>query len=97
MLRHLYHRDGLRNIGLPSDGETSGYREIDPGLQKLLQYADSLQALLRDQSDMPDELAGLPMQTLKHGTGRFAHILLVPQPSDSPNDPLNWYESVPRQ
>ena len=24
------------------------------------------------------------------GTGRFSHVLLVPQPSDSPNDPLNW-------
>ncbi|KAI0123387.1 major facilitator superfamily domain-containing protein [Xylariales sp. AK1849] len=27
---------------------------------------------------------------LKHGSGRNAHILLVPQPSDDPNDPLNW-------
>ncbi|KAF2462462.1 major facilitator superfamily domain-containing protein [Lineolata rhizophorae] len=27
---------------------------------------------------------------LKHGTGRSAHIVLVPQPSDDPNDPLNW-------
>ncbi|GAB7355123.1 hypothetical protein MBLNU459_g5699t2 [Dothideomycetes sp. NU459] len=27
---------------------------------------------------------------LKHGTGRYSHIILVPQPSDSPNDPLNW-------
>lgn len=27
---------------------------------------------------------------LKHGTGRNAHIVLVPQPSDDPNDPLNW-------
>lgn len=25
---------------------------------------------------------------LKHGVGRDADILLVPQPSDSPNDPL---------
>ena len=29
-------------------------------------------------------------QNLKHGTGRSAHIVLVPQPSDDPNDPLNW-------
>ncbi|CAK7233939.1 hypothetical protein SCUCBS95973_008765 [Sporothrix curviconia] len=27
---------------------------------------------------------------LKHGTGRHAGIVLVPQPSESPNDPLNW-------
>ncbi|KAH6698503.1 serine/threonine kinase 16 [Leptodontidium sp. MPI-SDFR-AT-0119] len=27
---------------------------------------------------------------LKHGTGPNAHIVLVPQPSDDPNDPLNW-------
>lgn len=26
---------------------------------------------------------------LKHGTGRFEHVVLVPQPSDDPNDPLN--------
>ena len=26
---------------------------------------------------------------LKHGTGRNADIVLVPQPSDSPNDPLS--------
>lgn len=28
---------------------------------------------------------------LKHGTGRHAGIVLVPQPSDSPNDPLSEY------
>lgn len=27
---------------------------------------------------------------LKHGTGKDAHIVLNPQPSDDPNDPLNW-------
>ena len=27
---------------------------------------------------------------LKHGTGRNANIVLVPQPSYDPNDPLNW-------
>ena len=27
---------------------------------------------------------------LKHGTGRDADIVLAPQPSDDPNDPLNW-------
>jgi MFS family permease len=27
---------------------------------------------------------------LKHGTGKDANIILAPQPSDDPNDPLNW-------
>lgn len=27
---------------------------------------------------------------LKHGTGKDAHIVLSPQPSNDPNDPLNW-------
>lgn len=27
---------------------------------------------------------------LKHGTGKNAHIVLSPQPSEDPNDPLNW-------
>lgn len=27
---------------------------------------------------------------LKHGTGKESHIILSPQPSDDPNDPLNW-------
>ena len=28
---------------------------------------------------------------LKHGTGRNSHIVLAPQPSEDPNDPLNWW------
>jgi len=28
--------------------------------------------------------------SLKHGTGKFAYILLSPQPSDDPNEPLKW-------
>ncbi|KAF4611520.1 hypothetical protein D9613_004113 [Agrocybe pediades] len=28
--------------------------------------------------------------TLKRGTGKDSHIILIPQPSDDPNDPLNW-------
>ncbi|KAJ2901602.1 uncharacterized protein MKZ38_001622 [Zalerion maritima] len=27
---------------------------------------------------------------LKHGSGKDSHIVLVPQPSADPNDPLNW-------
>jgi hypothetical protein len=29
-------------------------------------------------------------QGLKHGIGRDSHLILVPQPSNDPNDPLNW-------
>lgn len=44
---------------------------------------------MNDQSDLPPELHDLPTEQLKHGTGKFSHIILVPQPSDDPNDPLN--------
>ena len=27
---------------------------------------------------------------LKHDTGKNSHIVLSPQPSEDPNDPLNW-------
>ncbi|TFK70466.1 MFS general substrate transporter [Pluteus cervinus] len=27
---------------------------------------------------------------LKHGTGRHSHIILIPQPTDDPREPLNW-------
>ncbi|CDO77295.1 hypothetical protein BN946_scf184753.g45 [Trametes cinnabarina] len=27
---------------------------------------------------------------LKRGTGKHAHVVLIPQPSDDPRDPLNW-------
>lgn len=30
---------------------------------------------------------------LKHGTGNLSHVILVPQPTDDPNDPLNWPKS----
>ncbi|KAK3725445.1 hypothetical protein LTR37_000415 [Vermiconidia calcicola] len=47
-------------------------------------------ALLHDQNDVPDELRGVGTERLKHGTGRLSHVLLIPQPSDDPDDPLNW-------
>lgn len=46
-------------------------------------------AFMNDQDDLPLEYSDLPRERLKHGTGRFRDIVLVPQPSDSPNDPLN--------
>ena len=30
---------------------------------------------------------------LKHGTGRNSHVVLTPQPTDDPNDPLNWSQT----
>jgi hypothetical protein len=40
-----------------------------------------------------DEVAGhTENQTadLKHATGKDSNIILAPQPSEDPNDPLNW-------
>ncbi|KAK3306130.1 major facilitator superfamily domain-containing protein [Chaetomium strumarium] len=47
-------------------------------------------AFMSDQDDLPPEYADIPREQLKHGTGRFKDVILVPQPSDDPNDPLNW-------
>ena len=46
---------------------------------------------MHEQSDIPVEYREVPIGLLKKGTGRFAHVVLVPQPSDDPNDPLNVY------
>ena len=45
---------------------------------------------MNDQSDIPPEYQEIPREQLKHATGRYSHVILVPQPSDDPNDPLNW-------
>ncbi|KAL5498209.1 hypothetical protein ACEPAH_2339 [Sanghuangporus vaninii] len=37
-----------------------------------------------------DVYQGIDLQSLKHAKGKNSHIVLVPQPSDDPNDPLNW-------
>ena len=31
---------------------------------------------------------------LKRGTGRFSHVVLLPQPSDDPNDPYAFLSQV---
>lgn len=46
-------------------------------------YLDSAEG----DSDAGD---GLRSVHLKKGTGKYADIILVPQPSNNPNDPLNW-------
>lgn len=45
---------------------------------------------MSDQDDLPPEYSNIPRELLKHGRGRFKDVILVPQPSNSPNDPLNW-------
>ncbi|KAL2670505.1 hypothetical protein Neosp_014293 [[Neocosmospora] mangrovei] len=43
-----------------------------------------------------DQSAAGPSEThehLKRGSGKESHIVLVPQPADDPNDPLNWSNS----
>ncbi|KIW20685.1 hypothetical protein PV08_01262 [Exophiala spinifera] len=47
-------------------------------------------SFMSDQDDLPPEYSEIPREQLKHGKGRYSNIILVPQPSDSPNDPLNW-------
>ena len=42
--------------------------------------------LLNDQAADVENITS----TLKHGTGKNSHIVLSPQPSEDPNDPLNW-------
>ncbi|KAL5478934.1 hypothetical protein ACEPAI_2221 [Sanghuangporus weigelae] len=37
-----------------------------------------------------DLYQGIDLQSLKHAKGKNSHIVLVPQPSDDPDDPLNW-------
>ncbi|KAI0389970.1 major facilitator superfamily domain-containing protein [Xylariaceae sp. FL0594] len=46
--------------------------------------------LLADVSNIQREYQSIPRELLKHGSGKNTHTILVPQPSDSPNDPLNW-------
>jgi hypothetical protein len=51
--------------------------------------AEEATACMNDQSDVPREYEQVPRELLKHGTGRLSHVILVPQPTDSQNDPLN--------
>ena len=47
---------------------------------------------MHDQSDIPAEYRDIPVELLKKGKGRFAYVVLVPQPSNDPNDPLNVFD-----
>lgn len=52
---------------------------------------------MNDQDDLPLGLDDLPVERLKHGTGKYSHVILVPQPCDSPNDPLNVGSNIVEQ
>lgn len=41
---------------------------------------------LIDNTAGPDAVSS----RLKHGEGKNSHIVLVPQPTNDPNDPVNW-------
>ncbi|CAK7237972.1 hypothetical protein SBRCBS47491_010228 [Sporothrix bragantina] len=45
------------------------------------------------QLEGEDDVTIQATANLKHGTGRHKDVVLAPQPSDSPNDPLNWSRS----
>ncbi|KAJ7578643.1 MFS general substrate transporter [Mycena floridula] len=48
-------------------------------------------ALLSDLRNGPKVILDeLTSKSLKHKTGKDSHIILIPQPSDDPLDPLNW-------
>lgn len=40
--------------------------------------------------DLHGNLSPATQENLKRGTGRRSHIVLQPQPSDDPRDPLSW-------
>jgi len=47
--------------------------------------------VLLDETKVGDESAiVIQSANLKHDTGKNAHVVLAPQPSDEPDDPLNW-------
>lgn len=55
---------------------------------KAHQHAPGTVVLREEATPTRDE--SVTTVALKHGTGKDAHIILAPQPSDDPNDPLNW-------
>ncbi|KAJ4297996.1 hypothetical protein N0V90_005895 [Kalmusia sp. IMI 367209] len=52
---------------------------------KHLQHVPATVILAEEENHRTEATAGL-----KHGTGKDADIILIPQPSEDPNDPLNW-------
>lgn len=46
--------------------------------------------VLLDETINEEVGSNVAAHNLKHDTGRNQHIILAPQPSDDPDDPLNW-------
>lgn len=46
-------------------------------------------AFMSNGPDLPEEYRDIPKDFFRCGTGSYSDIILLPQPSDSPNDPLN--------
>lgn len=77
---------------MQEDGAGAGHRYIVVNSSQFIQQElISIKAIMgdKDAENTPPEYAHIPKDQLKHGKGRFSHIILVPQPSDDPNDPLN--------
>ncbi|KAK7894034.1 hypothetical protein LTR67_006735 [Exophiala xenobiotica] len=58
-------------------------------LESSEEHAPGTVFLVDNASNQPSQDAQVSAR-LKHGTGSSSHVVLVPQPSDDPNDPLNW-------
>lgn len=56
-----------------------------------LKHVPGTSRFSKDPNDAAAEIyEGVDLNLLKHGRGKHSKIILVPQPSDDPNDPLNW-------
>ena len=79
------HRHGSRNSRRhpPPDPLSLPHRSYN--LDHKLPHVPGT-VLLNDEAAHSEALTG----GLKHGTGKNSHIVLAPQPSEDPNDPLNW-------
>ena len=64
---------------------TSLFRD-DPNAAALAHLAAGAGA---DTEDPDTVIAKIDLSKLKHASGKHSHIVLVPQPSDDPNGPLN--------
>ncbi|KAI4712679.1 hypothetical protein J4E89_002947 [Alternaria sp. Ai002NY15] len=57
---------------------------------KHLAHVPATVVLSEEQNTLPVAEGTVAAATLKRGTGRDADVILIPQPSEDPNDPLNW-------
>lgn len=44
-------------------------------------------AFMSSGPDLPEEYRDIPHDFFRYGSGKYSDIILLPQPSDSPNDP----------